>query len=98
MSKILLCVVLCAALLPLFGEVRLASGGKTDYAIVLAVEKPTFDEKAAAKDLADYLTRITGAKFVLGADAPHKIYVGKKAPGDTKPPAEFERRPSSSAG
>ena len=81
----------CAATLPAAGEIRLASGGKTDYTIV-APEKPTKHEQAAVKDLAMYLSQITGAKFSVNGDAPKKIYVGKKAPSDKTPLKEYERR------
>ena len=74
----------CAATLPAAGEIRLASGGQTDYTIVVP-EKPTKNEQAAVKDLAKYLSQITGAEFTVGGDAPRKIYVGKKAPSDKTP-------------
>ena len=61
----------CAATLPAAAEIRLASGGKTDYTIV-APEKPTKHEKAAVDDLAMYLSQITGAKFSVNGVAPKK--------------------------
>ncbi len=88
--SVLSLAALCAAL-PLAAEIRLASGGKTEYTVV-APEKPTDDEKAAAGDLAATLSRITGAKFTVGGDAPRKLYVGKKAPSDKTPLKEYERR------
>ena len=93
---LMLAAIFAAAALP--AEVRLASGGKTDYTIVLAVDKPIGDEEAAAEDLCQYLTKITGAKFTIGGDAPHKIYVGRKAPGDKAPLAATERRVRSENG
>ena len=88
----------CAATLPAAaGDIRLASGGKTDYTIV-APEKPTKHEQAAVKDLAKYLSQITGAKFAVNGDAPKKIYVGKKAPSDKTPLKEYERRVKEDSG
>ena len=87
----------CAATLPAAAEIRLASGGETDYTIV-APEKPTQHEQAAVKDLAMYLSQITGAKFKVGGDAPRKIYVGKKAPSDDQPLMEYERRAKEDGG
>ena len=91
------CVAAFTMLTVSAGEIRLASDGKTDYAIV-APDRPSPDEKAAADDLAMYLTRITGAKFTVNGDAPRKIYVGRKAPGDKKPLAAAERRVRSENG
>ena len=73
------------------GDIRLASGGKTEYTVV-APEKPTDDEQAAAEDLAATLSRITGAEFAVNGAAPKKIYVGKRAPSDKTPFKEYERR------
>ena len=87
----------CAAALPAAAEIRLASNGKTDYTIV-APAKPTTHEQAAVKDLAKYLSQITGAKFAVNSDAPKKIYVGKKAPSDKTPLKEYERRVKEEAG
>ena len=80
----------CAAS-PLAAEVRLASEGKTDYTVI-APAQPTEHERAAADDLAMYLTRITGAKFLVNGDAPKKLYVGTKAPSDQTPLKDYERR------
>ena len=91
--KKLLTTLFMAALTasPLAAEIRLASGGKTDYTVV-APENPTRDEQAAAEDLAATLSRITGAKFPVNGEAPKKIYVGRRAPSDRTPLKAYERR------
>ncbi len=90
-----LCAVALAAVAS--GEIRLAENGKTDYTIV-APEKPSRDDESAVRDLREYLTRITGAKFTVNGDAPHKIYVGRKAPSNKTPLQAFERRVRSENG
>ena len=89
------CAVALAAVAA--GEIRLAENGKTDYTIV-APENPSRDDESAVRDLREYLTRITGATFTVNTDAPHKIYVGRKAPGDKKPLGFYERRVRSENG
>ena len=60
-------------------ETLLASGGRTDYVIVVG-ENASATERTAADTLADYLGRITGADFpvVTDAESPHdkEIVVG----------------------
>ena len=88
----LLPLAMAAVSLPLSAaEVRLASGGVTDYTI-MGPAKPSRDEAAATNDLREFLTRITGAQFTVGGDARHRIHIGRKAPGDTAPLKPFERR------
>ncbi|NMA42474.1 MAG: hypothetical protein GX946_03740, partial [Oligosphaeraceae bacterium] len=72
-------------------EICLASGGVTNYTIVGPAE-PSRDEAAATKDLQQFLTQITAAQFSIGGAAKHRIYVGRKAPGDGVPLKAFERR------
>ena len=72
-------------------EICLASGGVTNYTIMGPTE-PSRDEAAATKDLQQFLTQITGAQFTIGGAAKHRIYIGRKAPGDTIPLKAFERR------
>ena len=82
----------CAATLPAAGDIRLASGGKTDYTIIY---KPTRDAllDLTVRDFAGILKEITGATFPIkeNADGP-KIYIGKRAPGDDAPFQSRERR------
>ena len=49
-------------------DVQIASNGKPLMQIVL-VNKPTKDEERAAKELADYLEKITGGTFAIVPDA-----------------------------
>ncbi len=65
-NKILLAVFFAASLLPA-AEFTLASGGKTDYKIVVA-DKPARQVKLAAIELADFLKQMTGADFKIVSD------------------------------
>ena len=69
----------------------LASGGVTNYTI-MGPTKPTRDEVAATNDLQQFLTQITDAQFTIAGEAKYRIYIGRKAPGDTAPLKDFERR------
>src|SRR5437870_5147177 len=61
-------------------EVRLSADGKALRPVVIA-EQASAPTKAAAAELADYLGRITGAKFVVqSGDGTSGIALGK--PGD----------------
>ena len=92
MKKLLTLLLAASAVLPLAAaQIRLASEAKTEYTVV-APGAPSPDERAAAADLAATLSRITGAKFTVNGDAPKKLYVGKRAPGDKTPLKPFERR------
>ena len=99
MKHRILALLAAAALPALVGaaELKLASGGKTDYSIVVRAEAPRL-EKAAAADLKLHLDKITGAAFPLDASGKHKIYLGVKAPGDDKPLGTAERRIKSVGG
>ncbi len=79
--------------------IRLAFGRHTDYAVV----KPDLarqEEVATADDLAHYLNLITGAEFPIltvseatarGSNSKY-LYIGRRAPSDNRPFAEWERR------
>ena len=107
-TALLKTVLLCFALLGVVWGVyaaealRLASDGRTDYAIVTQ-EKLQPIESAAAADLAHYLKLITGADFPIasasGARTPAAkcLFIGRRAPGDEKPFAKWERRIKSDA-
>ena len=90
MKKMLIAAALAtAAALGFAGELKLASGGRTDYTIVY---KPSGDVllDPAVKDLSATLREITGATFPVKEDADGpKIFIGKRAPGDD---AEFKSR------
>lgn len=89
-----LCVAVAAASLPAMlgaADLQLASGGKTDYSIVVRPEAPEL-EKAAAADLKQHLEKITGAKFPMDDSGKFKIYLGVPAPGDGRPMRPAERR------
>ena len=90
---------LCAlAALPLAAELKLAENGKTPYTIVIPAKAAKI-EKAAARDLAVYLKKVTGAEFpVAETAAPPRIVIGKAAPADTKPLGPRERRVRSENG
>jgi len=99
--KILGAVVLTALGLccPVRADIRLASGGKSDY-VVVRPDRATPEEKAAAADLAHYLELITRAKFpvLTAAEAAGRtgnakfLYLDRRAPSDARPFAEWERR------
>ena len=64
-------------------ELRLARGGKTDYAVLLPA-KPTTQESKAAEELAHWLKEISGAELPVvreeGGSAPGKVVsVGRTA-------------------
>ena len=87
-------LLLFLALLPvsvLRAELVLAQNDKTDYAVALKAD-PTETEKLAAEDLALYLGKVSGAKFLLGGEGKHKLFVGVPAPGDRKPLKRRETR------
>ncbi|MBQ9088943.1 MAG: DUF4838 domain-containing protein [Lentisphaeria bacterium] len=69
-NKILLAAFFVASLLPA-AEFTLASGGKSNYKIVIA-EKPARQVKLAADELAAFLKQMTGAEFPVVSDATAK--------------------------
>lgn len=78
-----LTAVICALVSATCGladaPLRLASDGRTEYAIVKP-DRPFPDDPAAVADLAHYLKRITGAEFpVISSDE-----IGKR-PGVSRP-------------
>ena len=99
--KILSMVVLAALSLccPVRAGLRLASEGKSDY-VVVKPDRATPNEEAAATDLAHYLKLITGADLPIltAAEAAGRgngakfLYIGRRAPSDARPFAEWERR------
>lgn len=99
--KILGAVVLTALGLccPLRAGLRIASGGRSGY-VVVKPDRATPDEAAAAADLAHYLKLITGADLpvLTAAEAAERardakfLYIGRRAPSDARPFAEWERR------
>ena len=86
------------AALPLAAELKLAENGKTDYTVVVAKDAKKLD-KQAARDLAVYLGKITGAKFfVADAAESHRLVIGERAPSDKRPLRRRERRVRSENG
>ena len=86
------------AALPLAAELKLAENGKTAYTVVIAKDAKKLD-KQAARDLAVYLGKITGAKFrVADAAESHRLVVGERAPSDKEPLRRRERRVRSENG
>jgi len=63
-------------------EVALASGGRSDYRIVVAKDCPP-PVNYAARELQSYLGKIAGARLPIVADAepprPHEIWVGRSS-------------------
>ena len=104
-----LTAVICALVSATCGladaPLRLASDGRTEYAIVKP-DRPFPDDPAAVADLAHYLKRITGAEFpVISSDEIGKrpgvsryLYVGRCPDSDKKPLAVWERRVRSEDG
>ena len=92
MKKALLLMVL-TAFLPLYGQLVLSHGGKTDYTIVYDLNIEDVVVNPAVEDLSLFLEKITGAKFPIAAkaDGP-KIMIGVTAPGDTRAFQPRERR------
>ena len=91
MKKFLLFTVVMLAAGALRAGIVLADGGRTDYSIeVRAGAAPS--ETAAARDLAKYLSQITGAKFTVGTDGSKRLRIGTVAPDDKTPLRPLERR------
>ena len=105
MIRILAVFAMISAAVCAFGidPLRLASEGKTEYAIVQP-DRPQPDDPAAVADLAHYLKKITGAEFpvITPAEAgkrPGKyLYVNRRPDSDKKPLAVWERRVKSQDG
>lgn len=77
---ILGCLILLAAGGASWGAATLAQGGKTEY-VVISAQVATEAEAYAARELADYLGRITRATIPVVAEnnpvtAPRRIFVG----------------------
>ena len=64
-------------------DLKLASNGKTDYVIVVAVDAIPA-EQTAARELAEHLKLVTGAEFPIRAESggAKQILVGAKQTGD----------------
>ena len=91
MKKFFLFTTALLAAAALRAGVVLADGGRTDYSIeVRAGAAPS--EVAAARDLAKYLSQITGAKFTVGGGGAKRLRIGTKAPDDQTPLRPLERR------
>ena len=92
MKKALLLMAL-TTILPLYGQLFLSHGGKTDYTIVYDLSIEDVVVNPAVEDLSLFLEKITGAKFPIAAkaDGP-KILIGVTAPGDTREFQSRERR------
>ena len=89
MKKLSVSLILALAALTLCAEIKLAEGGKTDYTIIYRKSGDVLLDPAV-RDLADTLKEITGATFPVKTEAAGpKIFIGKRAPGDT---AEFQSR------
>ena len=71
---------------------KLAEAGKSEYTIIYEFSGDVLLDPAV-KDLADTLHEITGAEFPVRKDADGpKIYIGRRAPGDTDEFQSRERR------
>ena len=94
MKKLLIAAALAtvAALSVTGDELKLASGGKTDYTIIYKFSRDALLD-LSVRDFAGILKEITGATFPVREDADGpKIYIGRRAPGDDAPFRSRERR------
>ena len=66
-TKLLMLAAFAAATMLPAAEFTFASGGKSNYKIVIA-EKPARQVQLAARELADFLKQITGAEFPVVSD------------------------------
>ena len=92
MRKLIVSILGALAILPLAAEVKLAEGGRTAYTIVLQKDANKL-ELEAARDLALYLKKITGAEFRIADTATSpRLVIGRRAPSDKRPLKRRERR------
>ena len=92
MRKLVAAIIGALAILPLAAEVKLADGCKTAYTIVISKDAKKLEQEAA-RDLALYLRKVTGAEFRIADAAPApRLVIGKRAPSDQRPLKKRERR------
>ena len=66
-TKLLMLAALAATTMLTAAEFTFASGGKSNYKIVIA-EKPTRQVQLAARELADFMKQMTGAEIPVVSD------------------------------
>jgi len=91
-SKLIILLLAISASTICHAGMVLADNGKTSYQVCSRIENPGSGEKAAIRDLCNYLKIISKADFATAKGKKYQITVGEAAPSDKNPLKKNERR------